>query len=77
MPISQTEGYFKNPYYRFLEEPTLFLLVLIRNLYEKALSRVNTKTNSNFVVNLAEMLKEATTHFCLFDESHFSNICTL
>ena len=23
------------------------------------------------------MLKEATIHFCLFDESHFSNICTL
>ena len=27
MPISQTEDYFKNPYYRFLEKPTLFLLV--------------------------------------------------
>ena len=23
------------------------------------------------------MLKEATIHFCLFHESHFSNICTL
>ena len=28
MPISETEGYFENPYYRFLEEPMLFLLVL-------------------------------------------------
>ena len=28
MPISQTEGYFENPLYRFLEEPTLFLLAL-------------------------------------------------
>ena len=26
MMISQTEGYFKNPSYRFLEEPMLFLL---------------------------------------------------
>ena len=29
------------------------------------------KTSSNFVVNLAEMLEEATINFCLFDESHF------
>ena len=35
------------------------------------------KTNSSFTVNLAEMLKEATIQFYLFDESHFSNICTL
>ena len=28
MRISQTEGYFENPYYRFLEEPMLFLLAL-------------------------------------------------
>ena len=28
MPISQKEGYFENPLYRFLEEPMLFLLVL-------------------------------------------------
>ena len=30
-----------------------------------------------FAVNLAEMLKEATIHFFLIDESHFWNICTL
>ena len=30
-----------------------------------------------FTVNLAKMLKEATIHFFLIDESHFSNICTL
>ena len=28
MLISQTEGYFENPWYRFLEEPMLFLLAL-------------------------------------------------
>ena len=28
MPISQTEGYFENPYCRFLEEPMFFLLAL-------------------------------------------------
>ena len=30
--ISQTEGYFENPWYRFLEKPVLFLLVLKWNL---------------------------------------------
>ena len=30
-----------------------------------------------FAVSLAEMLKEATSHFFLIDESHFSKICTL
>ena len=30
-------------------------------------SYVKTKTNSNFAVNLPEMLKEATIHFCLCD----------
>ena len=28
MPISQTEGYFENLWYRFLEEPMLFLFTL-------------------------------------------------
>ena len=28
MSISETEGYFENPYYGFLEEPVLFLLTL-------------------------------------------------
>ena len=69
MPISQTEGYF-----RFLEEPMLFVLALKWNLQEKAFSCVKTKSKSNFAVNPAEMLKEATIHFCVFDESHFSNI---
>ena len=32
MPISQAEGYFENPVYRFLEEPMLFLLVWKWNL---------------------------------------------
>ena len=32
MPISQPEGYFENPYYRFLEELVLFLMALKWNL---------------------------------------------
>ena len=55
----------------------LFLFGSKLNLQEKAFFYVKTKTNSNFAVNLAEMLKEATIHFCLFGKSHFSNICTL
>ena len=54
MPISQTEGYFKNGYYRFLEEPMLFLLALKWNLLEKAFSSVKTKTNPNFALKLGE-----------------------
>ena len=53
MPISQTEGYFENPFYRFLGEPMLFLLALKWNLSEKAFSSVKTETNPNFAVNLA------------------------
>ena len=41
MLISQTVGYFENLYYRFLEESMLFLLVLKRNLLEKAFHSVN------------------------------------
>ena len=54
MLISQTEGYFKNPKYRFLEESMLFLLSLKWNLCEKAFSSVKTKTNPHFVVKLSE-----------------------
>ena len=69
MPISQTDGYFENPQYRFLEEPLLFLLALKRILLEKAFSSVKTKTN---------LLEGATIHFyCLLEESHYSKICTL
>ena len=77
MPISQTEVYFKNPQCFFLEEFTLFLSAIKLNLEEKAFPSVKTKTNSNFALNPAEMLKEAIIHFCLFDQSHFSNICIL
>ena len=54
MPISQTEGYFESPFYRFLEEPMLFLLAWKWNLQEKAFSSVKTKTNPNIPVKLAE-----------------------
>ena len=77
MPISQTKSYFKNPYYPFLEEAMLLLLNLKWNRSKKSFTCVKAQTNSNFAINLAEMLKEATINFFLFDESHFSNICTL
>ena len=32
MPVSQKEGYFEIPHYRFLEEPMLFMLALKINL---------------------------------------------
>ena len=54
MSISQTEGYFENPYYHFLEEPIPFLLAVKRNLGEKVLFSVKTKTNPNFAVQRAE-----------------------
>ena len=77
LPIPQTEGYFKNLSYFFSEEPMLFLLGLKWHLLEKAFCCVKTKSKSNSAVNPVEMLKEATINFCLFDESHFPNICTL
>ena len=42
---------------------------------KKAFSCDKTKNNSHFAVNLADMLKEATIHFCLFDErKHLSSL---
>ena len=38
LPISQTEYYFKNLWYRFLEERMLILLALKWNLLEQAFS---------------------------------------
>ena len=38
LPISQTEDYFKNLWYRFLEERMLILLALKWNLLEQAFS---------------------------------------
>ena len=37
MPISQTEDDFKNPLYRFLQEPMLFLLALKRNFIRESI----------------------------------------
>ena len=53
MPISQTEDYFENPLYRFLEEHMLFLLALKWNLKQKVFYSVKTKTNPNFGVKYA------------------------
>ena len=54
MPISQTECYFENLWYHFLEKPKLFLLPLKWNLSEKAFSSVKTKTKPNVAVKPAE-----------------------
>ena len=35
MPVSQTDGYFENPWYGLLEEPLLFRLALKWNLKKK------------------------------------------
>ena len=56
MPISQTEGYFENLCYLFLEEPMLFLLALKWKLQEKVFSNVKTKTNSSFAVKVTERI---------------------
>ena len=53
MSISQTEGYFENPWYRCLEEPMVFLLALKWKL-RKTFSNVKTKTNSGFAVKVTE-----------------------
>ena len=67
MPISQTEGYFKNPLYHFLEESMLFLLLENENPKKKHFGMLRQK-----------LLKEATIHFYyLCDGSRFSDICTI
>ena len=77
MPADLSNGeFFKKSLVLFLEDSMLFLLALKWKLQEKRFIRVETKTNSNFAVNLVEILKEETIHFCLFDESNFSDICT-
>ena len=62
MPISQMEGYLKNPYFK----RTYALSVGFK--MEPLQKVFSTST---------EMMKEATIHLFLIDESHFSNICTL
>ena len=54
IPAFQTEGYFENPWYRFLEQAMLLLWALKRNLWLKALSFFKTNANSNFAVKLAK-----------------------
>ena len=48
MPISQTEGYFQNPYYRFLEQPMLFLLTLKWKLLRKSVFECEDKNQPKF-----------------------------
>ena len=52
MPISETEGYFENLSYRFLEITMVFLLAL--NETSKAFSSLKTKSNSIFAVKLTK-----------------------
>ena len=53
MPISQAEGYFQNPYYRFFRTYVFSVRFKMKAL-KKAFSSVKKKTNPNFVVTLAE-----------------------
>ena len=54
----------------------LFLLVL-KTSKRKHFPVLSQKRTQYLDANFSEMLKEATIHFCLFDESHFSNTFTL
>ena len=66
MPMCQMAGYFKRTY-------TLSVGFKMKPIQKKRFPVLRQKPI--FPVNLAEMLKEATIHFSLIDESHFSNIC--
>ena len=67
------EGYFKNPYFK--RTHALSVGLKMKPVQKKCFPVSRQKPI--FAVNLAEMLKEATIHVFLIDESHFSNICTL
>lgn len=58
----------------FIDEAMFFLLGLTWNLSEYAFSRVKTKANFYFT---AKYLEEVPFIFYLFDESNYSNICSL
>ena len=73
MPIPQMESYFKNTYFK--RTHALSVGYKMKPLRKKRFPVLSRKPI--FAVNLAKMLKEATIHFFLIDESHFSNICTL
>ena len=69
MPISQTEGYFEKPFFiRTYAFPVGFKMKTLRkSIFQKPTQVLQWK-----------LLKEAAIHFyCLFDESHFSDICTV
>ena len=53
MPISQAEGYFENPYYRFFRTYVFSVRFKMKAL-QKAFSSVKEKTIPNSVVTLAE-----------------------
>ena len=68
---------FKIPSTAFQKSICSFYWIQNKPLRKKMFSCVKAKINSNFAVNLAEMLKKPTIRFCEFAESHFTNICTL
>ena len=66
MPADLSNGeFFKKSLVLFLEDSMLFLLALKWKLQEKRFIRVETKTNSNFAVNLVEISKEETIHLSI------------
>ena len=70
MPISQMVSYFKNPYFKRTYADSVGFE--IKPLQKKHFPVLRQKPI--FAINLAEILKEATIHFFLINESHFSNI---
>ena len=68
MPISQTEDYFKKTLVAIFRGKYALSVCIKMKPLRKTLSKVETKTNSSFAVNFAEMLKETTIQFCQFDE---------
>ena len=65
---------FKNPYFK--RTYALSVGFKMKSLYTKKCFPV-LRQKPIFAISLVEMLKEATIHFLLIDESHFSSICTL
>ena len=74
MPISQRRALSKIPGTVFRRTYALSVGVKMKPLRKRALCNVKAKTNPNFAVKLAGRSNQS---FLLFDESHFSNICTL
>ena len=71
------EGYFKNLLYHFFRRIVALSVGFNMKPLKKGFPVLRQKATEILAKNLTQILKEATIHYCLFDESHFSNICTL